>query len=93
MCIRDSSRNRLYCFNINSSKSLEKAFSFLLRSREMCIRDRLQPEHPAAWPGADDTRRACHHAGGSLYFTASGPAPVLFPKVRLEAAPQLQIHG
>ena len=25
---------------------------------------KLQPEHPAAGPGADDTRRACHHAGG-----------------------------
>ena len=46
---------------------------------------KLQPEHPAAWPGADDTRRACHHAGGSLYFTASGPAPVLFPEIPITA--------
>ena len=24
---------------------------------------KLQPKHPAAGPGADDPRRACHHAG------------------------------
>ena len=47
----------------------------------------LQSEHPAAGPGADDPRRACHYAGGSLYFTAPGPAPFYSPKYDLKQHP------
>ena len=43
-------------------------------------------------PGADDPKRACHHARRSVHFAASGPAAVLLQEVRFEAASQLQIH-
>ena len=39
---------------------------------------KLQPEHPAAGPGTDDTQRAGYHAGRQVHFAAQGPAPILF---------------
>ena len=53
----------------------------------------VQPEQPAFGSGADDPRRACHHARRQVHYAAPWSAPVLFPQVRFEAAPQLQVHG
>ena len=53
---------------------------------------KLQPEHPAAGPGADDTQRTGYHAGRQVHFAAAGPAPVLLAQIRFEAAPELQIY-
>ena len=54
---------------------------------------KLQPEHPAAGPGTDDTQRAGYHAGRQVHFAVAGPAPVLFVQIRFETAPELQVHG
>ena len=54
---------------------------------------KLQPEHPAAGPGADDPQRAGYHAGRQVHFAVTGPAPVLFVQIRFETAPELQVHG
>ena len=54
---------------------------------------KLQPEHPAAGPGTDDTQRAGYYAGRQVHFAVAGPAPVLFVQIRFETAPELQVHG
>ena len=54
---------------------------------------KLQPEHPAAGPGADDPQRAGYHAGRQVHFAVAGPAPVPFVQIRFENDPKLQVHG
>lgn len=54
---------------------------------------KLQSEHPTAGAGADDPKRACHHARRSVHFAAPRAATVLFQEIRFETAPQLSLYG
>ena len=52
----------------------------------------LRAEHPAARQGAYDHGRAHHHGRKPLHPPTAGAAAFLFPEVRSEKAPELQVH-